>query len=439
MRILLVDHSRVTQSFWRKKLEARGYDVVSADDAEEALGILDERRVELALIALTLPGMDGIALTRVMRRRPQHQATPVILLCGRKDTGIEEEARVAGVSAIVDKANVGAMWESVARAIEEHALDLTGCVLYLEDSPTAARFMLDTLEALELRVDHVMSGHAALAALEHERYDLVITDDRLEGEMRGSEVVETIRSFHDERALLPILGVSGANETRERRALFQAGITDFLGKPALPEEMMARVTSLLAARQLALAVQAQRRRLSRVALMDPLSGLFSRQTFMTFAQKCLSRAERSKAPTALGIVSINGLVKINEVFTYTVGDRVIVEVGRRIDATSRAGDLVARHGGASYAVLLDHSDAEAAGVRFKRLVESLVQMPDLPEGLSFAVGYVAVDGETPCSVDDLVQAAEMARDTARMENKSLRRGYLPSAEDFEVRPVDESG
>ncbi|MGH8126898.1 MAG: response regulator [Gammaproteobacteria bacterium] len=435
MRILLVDHSRVTQSFWRKKLEARGYDVVSADDAEEALSILDERRVELALIALTLPGMDGIALTRVMRRRPQHQATPVILLCGRKDSSIEEESRLAGVSAIVDKANVGAMWESVARAIEEHALDLTGCVLYLEDSPTAARFMLDTLEALELRVDHVMSGHAALAALEHERYDLVITDDRLEGEMRGSEVVETIRAFHDERALLPILGVSGANEADERRALFRAGINDFLGKPALPEEMMARVTSLLAARQLALAVQAQRRRLSRVALLDPLSGLFSRQTFMTFAHKCLARAERYEVPAALGIVSVNGLAKINDAFTYTVGDRVIVEVGRRIEANSRASDLVARHGGASFAVLLDHSDAQAALTRFSRLAESLVEMPDLPEGLSFVIGYVALDGKTPCPADDLIQAAEMARDAARMEKKTLCQGYLPTAEDFEVQPM----
>ncbi len=428
----------MTQSFWRKKLEARGYDVVSADDAEEALSILDERRVELALIALTLPGRDGIALTRVMRRRPQHQATPVILLCGRKDSSIEEEARVAGVSAIVDKANVGAMWESVARAIAEHALDLTGRVLYLEDSPTAARFMLDTLEALELRVDHVVSGHAALAALEHERYDLVITDDRLEGEMRGSEVVETIRAFHDERALLPILGVSGANEAEERRALFRAGINDFLGKPALPEEMVARVTSLLAARQLALAVQAQRRRLSRVALLDPLSGLFSRQTFMTFAQKCIARAERHKVPTALGIVSINGLVKINDAFTYTAGDQVIVKVGRRIDATSRAGDLIARHGGASFAVLLDHCDAEDAETRFRRLVESLIQMPDMPEGLSFVVGYVTLDGSTPCAVHELIQVAEMARDTARMENKSLRRGYLSTAEDLEVQPVGEN-
>lgn len=438
MRILLVDHSRVTQSFWRKKLEARGYDVVSADDAEEALSILDERRVELGLIALTLPGKDGIALTRVMRRRPQHQATPVILLCGRKDSSIEEEARVAGVSAIVDKANVGAMWESVARAIEEHALDLTGRVLYLEDSPTAARFMLDTLEALELRVDHVMSGNAALAALEHERYDLVITDDRLEGEMRGSEVVETIRAFHDERALLPILGVSGANEAEERRALFRAGITDFLGKPALPEEMMARVTSLLAARQLALAVQAQRRRLSRVALIDPLSGLFSRQTFITFAQKCLARAGRHKVPTALGVVSINGLVKINDAFTYAAGDRVIVKVGRRIDATSRAGDLVARHGGASFAVLLDHCDVEDADIRFSRLAENLIQMPDMPEGLSYAVGYVTLDGSMPSTVHELIQAAEMARDTARMENKSLRRGHLLTAEDLEVQPVDEN-
>ncbi len=433
MRILLVDHSRVTQSFWRKKLSARGYDVICADDAEEALGILDARRVELALIAQTLPGMDGIALTRVMRRRPQHQATPVVLLCGRKDHKIEEEAYLAGVSAIVDKANVGALWESVARAIEEHALELTGRVLYVEDSPTAARIMLDTLEALELKVDHVTNGGAALAALERERYDLVITDERLEDEMRGSEVVQAIRDCPDGRALLPILGVSGANETEERRALFRAGITDFLAKPALPEEMIARVTSLLAARQLALAVQAQRRRLSRTALMDPLSGLLSRQTFITFSRKCLARAERYQFPLALGIISINGLARINDALTYTAGDQVITAVGHRIDTTSRASDLVARHGGASFAVLLDHCEPEAAHSRFERLIEELLQTPNLPEGISFSAGYVPLDGGMTYSVEELIQTVESARDRARMENKQLCQGTLMTAANLEVQ------
>jgi len=439
MRILLVDHSRVTQSFWRKKLEARGYDVVSADDAEEAVGILDERRVELALIALTLPGMDGIALTRVLRRRPQHQATPVILLCGRKDSRIEEEAQYAGVSAIVDKTNVGALWESVARTIEEHALELTGRVLYLEDSATAARLMLDILEALELRVDHVMSGNAALSALEHERYDLVITDDRLEGDMRGSEVVQAIRAFPDDRALLPVLGVSGANETEERRALFRAGITDFLGKPALPEEMTARVTSLLAARQLALAVNAQRRRLSRVALLDPLSGLFSRQTFMTFARKCLARADRHDFSLALGVISINGLAKVNDELTYTVGDQVIISIGKRIEATSRASDLVARQGGASFAVLLDHCDQEAAQLRLSRLLEELIQTPNLPVGLSFVAGYVPTDSRADDSLEVLLQAAETARDEARLGGEAVRCGRIERKEDLEVMPLDEDG
>lgn len=424
MRILLVDHSRVTQSFWRKKLSARGYDVVCADDAEEALGILEVRRVELALIAQTLPGMDGIALTRVMRRRPQHQATPVVLLCGRKDQKIEEEAHLAGVSAIVDKANVGALWESVARAIEEHALELTGRVLYLEDSPTAARIMLDTLEALELKVDHFTNGRSALNALERERYDLVITDERLEDEMPGSEVVKTIRNFQDGRALLPILGVSGANETEERRALFRAGITDFLGKPALPEEMIARVTSLLAARQLALAVHAQRRRLSRTALMDPLSGMLSRQTFITFARKCLARAERYEFPLALGVVSINGLARINDAFTYTAGDQVITAIGRRIESTSRASDLVARHGGASFAVLLDHCEPDAAHSRFQRMIDELMQTPNLPDGISFSSGYVTLDGKVENSIEELLQTVESARDRARMENEALCQGHL---------------
>lgn len=424
MRILLVDHSRVTQAFWRDKLEGRGYSVLPAENAEAALEILGRRRVELVLVALTLPGMDGIAFTRALRRRPQHLATPVILLCSRSDPRIEEEAMTAGVSALVDKTNVGALWETVGRQIDEHALELTGRVLYLEDSATAAHITLDTLAALELTVDHVRNGPDALAALDRERYDMVIADESLEGDMTGSQVVEAIRALPDERALLPILGVSAANAAEERRSLFRAGITDFLGKPALPEETTARVMSLLASRQLALAVRAERRRLSRATMLDPLSSLLSRQAFMRFAQKYLSRVERYEVPLTVGLVAVEGLSAVNDEYGYAAGDQVVTAVGRRIEHTSRTNDLAGRYGGASFAVLLDQCATDAAQVRFERMLEDLATIPNLPGHVHFVAGFTAVEGGAPPSLEVLLQATEAARDEARRGGEPVRRALL---------------
>jgi|GEM_PF-1613035 len=428
MRILLVDHSRVTQTFWRERLEARGYTVLSETNAEAALETLRSRRVELVLVALTLPGMDGLAFTKALRLRLQHQAIPIILLCSRPEPRIEEDAFESGVSAVVDKADIGALWETVGRAIEEHALDLTGRVLYLEDSPTAAHVMLECLKALELEADHVRTGREALEALERERYDLVIADERLEGELSGSDVVSAIRSFPDERALLPILGVSAANEAAERRALFHSGITDFLGKPALPEETQARIMSLLASRQLTLAVRAERRRLSRATILDSLTGQLSRHAFVTFAEKYRSQAERHRFPIALGIISADGLAAVNETQGREKGDAVVAAIGECIERTSRAGDVSGRYGGAGFAMLLFPCDGGAARARFERLVADLGRLADAPSGLRFVAGYVAVHGQQQ-SLQELLRAAEAARDAAWRGGESVREAVLDAVPD----------
>ncbi|MGH8224645.1 MAG: response regulator [Gammaproteobacteria bacterium] len=415
MRILLIDPSRLTRVFWREKLEGRGYDVVCAESAEEALELLARRRIELVLVAQALPGLDGIGFTRALRLRPQHQATPVILLSGPHDPGIEQMAYAAGVSSVVDKTNVGALWETVRTAIVEHALDLSGRVLYVEDSATAAHVMLDALAGLELTMDHVRSAEEGLAALERENYDLVITDARLEGGMGGAQLVQAIRALPDERALLAVLAVSAADDTEARRALFAAGITDFLGKPALPEEVTARVASLLASRRLALAVRVERERTFRISMNDALSGLLSRHGFRFLAEKSLARAHRYDFPFVLGMVSIEGLKQANTALGYEVGDRVVADVARAIERTSRCEDVVARHGGARFLLLLDHcAPGEDARTRFTRLIEDLSAIVTLPPGLSFVVGYTGGRGHSP-GLDKLWQAAESALEQARRE------------------------
>ncbi len=415
MRILLIDHSLLTQVFWREKLEGRGYAVLCAASAEEALELLARRRIELVLVAQALPGLDGIGFTRALRLRPQHQATPVILLGERHDPGIEQTAYAAGVSAVVDKTNVGALWETVRTAIAEHALDLSGRVLYVEDSATAAHVTLDALVGLELAMDHVRSAEEALAALARENYDLVITDARLEGSMSGAQLVQAIRALPDERALLSVLAVSAADDTEARRALFAAGITDFLGKPALPEEVTARVASLLASRRLALAVRAERERTFRISMNDALSGLLSRHGFRFLAEKTLARAHRYDFPFVLGMVSIEGLKQVNTVHGYEIGDRVVKEVAQAIERTSRCEDIVARHGGARFLLLLDHCESgDNARMRFARLIKDLSGIVTLPPGLNFAVGYTGGRGHST-GLDELWQQAETALEQARRE------------------------
>lgn len=83
-RILAVDDDPSALNALRQILTQKGYDVVTAPDAEAALELLDrEEPVDLALLDVTLPGMSGYDLCRRIRGEPRTQDVPVVFLTAR--------------------------------------------------------------------------------------------------------------------------------------------------------------------------------------------------------------------------------------------------------------------------------------------------------------------------------------------------------------------
>ena len=82
-RILIVDDDRAILAAVQRLLEREGYQVQSAVTAEEAIALLEEQPVDLALLDITLPGQDGLTLCRQIRGEWHF---PVIMLTGRGST-----------------------------------------------------------------------------------------------------------------------------------------------------------------------------------------------------------------------------------------------------------------------------------------------------------------------------------------------------------------
>jgi DNA-binding response OmpR family regulator len=83
-RILAVDDDPSALSALRQILTQKGYDVLTASDAEAALDLLaTEEPVDLALLDVTLPGMSGYDLCRRMRAGEKTADVPVIFLTAR--------------------------------------------------------------------------------------------------------------------------------------------------------------------------------------------------------------------------------------------------------------------------------------------------------------------------------------------------------------------
>jgi CheY-like chemotaxis protein len=101
--ILIVDDSPVNLKLARVLLAAEGYEVRTAEDAGEALALLKEFHPRLILMDVQLPGMDGLALTRMLKANPSLRDVIILGLTAYAMKGDEERILAAGCDGYIAK------------------------------------------------------------------------------------------------------------------------------------------------------------------------------------------------------------------------------------------------------------------------------------------------------------------------------------------------
>ncbi len=160
--------------------------------------------------------------------------------------------------------------------------------------------------------------------------------------MSGIELCWETRllSGHD-RAIYIILMSSNADRRHLINAL-DGGADELIGKPPVEEELYARLRS--AERLIRL-----QRELIRLAMIDPLTGLFNRRAFFEKAHQAIVRASPSNRPAAI-LFDIDHFKRVNDTYGHDVGDLVLSDVSG-VAASDRM--TVGRLGGEEFAILLE--------------------------------------------------------------------------------------
>lgn len=83
-RILIVDDDELLLELLQFKLEARGYEVVSARDGEAALQQVVAEPPDLIVLDMMMPGIDGLVVLQRLKQSPETAAIPVVMLTARK-------------------------------------------------------------------------------------------------------------------------------------------------------------------------------------------------------------------------------------------------------------------------------------------------------------------------------------------------------------------
>src|SRR5437588_12987125 len=141
---------------------------------------------------------------------------------------------------------------------------------------------------------------------------------------------------------------------------------------------------------------------------DPLTGLPGRRAFHELYRRLTAGAKRRGTGILLLVLDVLHLKEINDRFGYSVGDDVLRTVADALIESSRSTDLVARHGGDEFTVLLIEAATKGAEIIMNRVQQELEQLTlyrNLPLAVDCRIGY-AVSQNPPEAVDDLLRVAD---------------------------------
>lgn len=102
-RVLVADDEADIRLLARFMLRPEGYEVVEAGSGEQCLDVLREGGVDLILLDIRMPGIDGWEVLRRVRADPEHRHTPVIMMSAHSSGHTRAEAKRAGCDDYVVK------------------------------------------------------------------------------------------------------------------------------------------------------------------------------------------------------------------------------------------------------------------------------------------------------------------------------------------------
>ena len=170
----------------------------------------------------------------------------------------------------------------------------------------------------------------------------------------------------------------------------------------------------------------ERRRLEEVlwelALIDDLTGLHNRRSFMLLAEQALKEAVRAQRPLITLFLDVDHLKEINDTHGHAEGDRALRLVAGALRAACRDSDIIGRLSGDEFAIVLAEAHAlDGLEGRVRARVAQAAEHTDYP--LSVSIGVARCGPDEYCSLIELVEQA----DQAMYAEKAAKRDAPPTA------------
>lgn len=159
---------------------------------------------------------------------------------------------------------------------------------------------------------------------------------------------------------------------------------------------------------------------------DPLTGLANRNEFEMQLQRAIHDARKEHQAIALLFIDLDGFKKVNDTLGHEFGDFLLIKVSDRLKESIRDNDIVARIGGDEFCIIIKNYDSKEilqkiAERTLSAVGTSIAHNGQIAEfGLSIGIATYPDDSKTS---DDLVKAADSAMYAAKKDGKGTYRFY----------------
>ena len=220
-------------------------------------------------------------------------------------------------------------------------------LLLVEDSENDAALLIEYLRQGGYQPDHlrVDSARRLSEALERE-WDLIIADYTMPG-FSGTTALSMVR---DRGLEVPFIFVSGTIGEEIAVEAMKNGADDYIIKTNL-NRLIPAINRELRDAQVRYERSKAEERIRHLAYYDSLTDLPNRTLFQNRLEMAVANAHRVGAPLSVLIMDLDGFKDINDTMGHLMGDAVLREIGRRLQAAVRESDTVARLGGDEFAVM----------------------------------------------------------------------------------------
>jgi two-component system cell cycle response regulator len=435
-RILVVDDIPANVKLLEVRLLAEYFDVLTASNGAEALEACENGRIDVVLLDVMMPDMDGFEVCRRLKSDPATSHIPVVMvtaLDGVSDRvrGLEAGAddfltkpvndlqlmtrvrSLVRLKMLTDELRLRALTtrdiglEELLSRREPAGESMPRVLLVDERKSSAAN--ISRMLADAARLDVVSDPQVGFFQAAEEPYECVLVSTAF-AEFDPLRLCSQLRSLDRTRFVPIILLAEEGEDERIVRAL-ELGVNDYLIRPIDRQELIARLRTQVRRKRYNDHLRISVTQTIEMAVTDALTGLHNRRYLDSHLQTLFERAVARRRPLSLMITDLDRFKSVNDTYGHDGGDQVLREFARRLRRNVRGIDLACRFGGEEFVVVMPDTEAAIAEMVAERVRAEIAGLPfpvngvGVPVTVSVGVSSLNWGGD---SVADLLKRADIA-------------------------------